>query len=116
MYKVFHQEDFDQDSKEYKLLRILNEVFKIKRITYSHFNSKIQFSKDECRKLYEIEDKDMELVIFDDKEGNCGISSMAIISTISKIALGKTLALRVNTETDLIEGWSFVDYEINDIL
>lgn len=104
----------EYDETELKLLKLLNELFSIQKIKYVDFNSVIPFNKN-IVKLRELEKNNDDLVLYGFDTENEGISTISLISTITKTLHGRVLAFDIDGPTDNQKEWIITGVKfIND--
>lgn len=93
--------------KEKQLIDLLNKAISLcEPMSYAEFN-KLFIAKNK-EEFLAIEDADNKLGVTDS-----GMSTLSIIATITDILTDKRLAFNINTDSGLIEGVCFWDYENN---
>lgn len=82
------------DERKERLLDILNEMLKIRTVSYDDLNKVIPF-EEKVNELRELEKKYPELGIARYDKDDEGVSFLSLIATITRVLCGDSLGLRV---------------------
>lgn len=94
------------DKRKDRLLKVLNAMWgKIVPLEYGEFN--VDFVPLEPDGIEKLEKRFPELICKEDREGNWTTSTVGIMATITEVMCGDRLALIINSDTGVINGFTW---------
>lgn len=106
-----HQSEWWRNKEKQERLKFLFDgLFNILGITYNDFNHKILLNEDQSSGIEDLEEEFSELVL--SRKVGTGlyqVSTISLLSTVSRVLCGKRLVFKVDDKTHKIVGVSFLD-------